>query len=85
MPNMTFSLPDKLHQEMRAHPDIKWSEVARRAIQEEVERIHVYDRLLAGSNITERDAVEIGREIRRGRPKRRPRRLPRRLPRRGRS
>ena len=65
MTNMTLSLPEELHREMRSHPEIKWSEVARRAIQRELERLHTYDRLLSASALTERDAVAMGREIRR--------------------
>ena len=65
MTNMTLSLPEDLHREMRSHPEVKWSEVARRAIQRELERLHTYDRLLFGSALTERDAVAMGREIRR--------------------
>ena len=65
MPNMTFSVPSDLHQEMRAHRDIKWSEVARAALQREVARLHYLDRLLAPSKLTEADAAAIGRAIRR--------------------
>jgi hypothetical protein len=28
--NITLSVPDELHVRMRKHPEIKWSEVARR-------------------------------------------------------
>lgn len=63
MPNMTFSVPDDLHQEMRSHPEIKWTEICRRAIQQELARLHLYDRLLADSKLTEEDAVAMGREI----------------------
>ncbi len=65
MPNMTFSVPDDLHREMRAHADIKWSEVARAALRREVERLHYLDKLLAGSKLTESDAVSLGRALRR--------------------
>lgn len=65
MPNMTFSLPDDLHKEMRAHPQIKWSEVAREAIRKEIERQHLHDKMLEGSKLTEEDAVDLGRRIRR--------------------
>ncbi len=65
MPNMTFALPEALHREMRKHKDVRWSEVARRAIAREIDRIHIYDRLLAKSQLSERDAIEIGRSIRR--------------------
>ncbi len=65
MTNMTLSLPEDLHREMHAHPEVKWAEVARRAIQRELDRLHAYDRLLAGSALTERDAITLGREVRR--------------------
>ncbi len=64
MPNMTFSLSDDLHREMRSHPQIKWAEVAREAIRKEIERLHIHDKLLEGSALTEKDAVELGRQIR---------------------
>lgn len=71
MPNMTFSLPDDLHGEMRAHPEIKWAEIARRAIRQELERLHAYERAFARSEFTEADAVRVGREARRAAAKRR--------------
>jgi hypothetical protein len=71
MTNMTLSLPEELHREMRSHPEVRWAEVARRAIQRELERLHTYDRLLSGSALTEKDAVSMGREVRRGAARRR--------------
>jgi hypothetical protein len=69
---MTFSLPDELHREIRRHKDIRWAEIARRALAQEVNRLHIYDRLLAKSRLTEEDAVALGRSIRRrgSRPRR---------------
>jgi hypothetical protein len=64
MPNMTFSIPEELHREMRTHPEIKWAEVARRAIRAQLGRLELYDRLLGSSKLTQADAVRIGREIR---------------------
>jgi hypothetical protein len=65
MPNMTLSLPAELHREMRAHPEIKWAEVARTAIRAQLSRLELYDRLLSSSKLTRADAVGLGREIRR--------------------
>jgi len=65
MPNMTFAVPEELHREMRRHRDVRWSEIARRALVREINRLHIYDRLLADSKLTEADAVELGRAIRR--------------------
>jgi hypothetical protein len=65
MPNMTFAVPPELHKEMRRHKDVRWSEIARRALAREVSRLHIYDRLLEDSKFSEEDAVELGRSIRR--------------------
>ena len=71
MPNITFSVPEDLHREMRARPEIKWAEVARAAIRRQLRNLDLYDRLLSSSRLTERDAVQLGREIRRRAAKRR--------------
>ncbi|WP_297421160.1 hypothetical protein [Thermococcus sp.] len=34
MPTMTLSIPPDIYRRMKKHPEIKWSEVARRAIAE---------------------------------------------------
>lgn len=31
--NMTLGIPDEIHKIMKKHPEIKWTEVARQAIQ----------------------------------------------------
>ena len=32
MAHITLSVPDEIHKEMKRHPEIKWSEVARQSI-----------------------------------------------------
>ena len=39
MPNITLSIPPDLYKKMKEHPEIKWSEVARRAIAEYLAKI----------------------------------------------
>ncbi len=34
MTNITFSISKDLHQKIRSHPEIKWSEIVRRSIRE---------------------------------------------------
>ena len=50
--NMTFSLPDELHERLRRHPEVKWADVARRAFQQELDKIEILDKLFAGSTMT---------------------------------
>lgn len=71
MPNVTFAVPEDLHREMRAHPEIKWAEVARAAFRSHLRRLDVYDRLFVSSRLTVRDAVTLGRETRRAAARRR--------------
>ncbi len=65
MPNMTLAIPEEMHREMKAHPEIKWAEVARRAIRAHLGKLDLYDQMLRSSRLTESDAVDAGREIRR--------------------
>ncbi len=39
MPNVTLSVPDELYRKMKKRADVRWSEVARRAIVEQLERL----------------------------------------------
>ena len=39
MVNMTMAIPKELHKEMKKHPEIKWTEVARQAIEKKAEEL----------------------------------------------
>ncbi len=66
MTNMTLALPEDLHRIMQKHKEIKWSEVARKAMWEKAMKLELMDKLLAKSTLTEKDALVIGREINKG-------------------
>ena len=66
MTNMTLAIPEELHKLMRKHKHIKWSEVARKAIQDQARKLDLMDKLLSKSELTEEDALEIGRKINKG-------------------
>jgi len=70
MANMTLAVPEDLHRIMEKHKDIKWTEVARQAMWEKARKLELMDKLLAKSKMTEKSALEIGREINRGIAKR---------------
>lgn len=63
MTNVTFAVPEELHQIMRKHNEIKWSEIARQAMWDRAKKMEIMDRILSKSNLTEKDAEEIGRKI----------------------
>jgi len=53
MTNITLSLPDEVHVKMKMHKEIRWSEVARRAITDYIGKLEE-----KGSEITTKDLLE---------------------------
>jgi hypothetical protein len=78
MPNITLSLPAELFQYIKEHKEIRWSEIARRAMEEfkkkldliqkmELEEKRAYlDNLLKDSDLTEEDAMRLGDQVKAG-------------------
>ena len=67
---MTLAIPNELYEIMRKHKHIKWSEIARQAIQNQAIKLEFMDKILANSKLTEDDALKLGRKINRGIAKR---------------
>ena len=63
MVNITLSVSKELFREMKAHKELKWSEVARQAIKRKLEELRSMDKLLSKSELSESDAEEIGHKI----------------------
>jgi predicted CopG family antitoxin len=63
MANITLSVPDDLHRKMKKYSEIRWSEVARKAIQKKVRDLEMLDKLTSKSELTEEDAREISELI----------------------
>ncbi len=56
MTNMlSVPLPEELKQEMEKHREIKWVEIARRALWEAVQAVEKLDEIMAKSKLTEKD------------------------------
>lgn len=47
MPNITMTVPAELHAKMKQHPEFKWSEIARQAIEERISDARLLDDLRA--------------------------------------
>lgn len=60
---MTLAIPEDLYNIMEKHKEIKWSEVARQAIWEKARKMELLDKILSKSQLTEKDAIEIGNKI----------------------
>lgn len=63
MTNMTLAIPEDLHTIIRKHTEIKWSEVARKALWEQARKLQLIEDLLKESKLTEDDANEISNLI----------------------
>ena len=69
MPSLTLAVPAELRKKMNQFPEINWSEVARHAILDKMDRMQVLERMnkiLAKSELTEADAIALGRRIKQG-------------------
>ncbi|MEK6823749.1 MAG: hypothetical protein AABY06_01825 [Nanoarchaeota archaeon] len=70
MTNMTLSIPEELHKKMKQMSEIKWSEIARKAIEERVNDLEVMNKIASKSKLTKKDVEEISEKIKRGIAKR---------------
>jgi len=65
MTNITLSIPNELHTSMKKFSEIRWSEIARRAIKERVSQLELMERIAKKSNITKEDVDNFSRLIKR--------------------
>ena len=63
MPNITLSVPEELMKKMKMFKEIRWSEVARRSIEERVSDLETINRIASKSKLTQKDADEIAKRI----------------------
>lgn len=65
MPNITLSIPEELHKKMKQMSETRWSEVARRAIEQKINDLETLNRLASKSKMTQKDVDEISEKIKR--------------------
>ena len=63
MGNITLSVPESVHKEMKHFSEIKWSDVARRAIIERVETLKMAEKLANKSKLTEEEVKIFSKKI----------------------
>lgn len=66
MPNITLSIPEELHKIMKKHRQMRWSEIARQAIAEEVKKLSLMEKIASKSKLTLKDIEEINEKVKRG-------------------
>ncbi|HLC31222.1 MAG TPA: hypothetical protein VJK51_01005 [Candidatus Nanoarchaeia archaeon] len=63
MPNITLALPEDTFKKMKQLQFIRWSEVARQAIEERISLFEQVENIASKSKLTEEDAKDIARKI----------------------
>ncbi len=66
MANLTLSVPDDLYEELKKHPEIRWSEVARQALAKKLTDLRRLDALLRESELRDSDIDELGKKVKEG-------------------
>lgn len=70
MTNMTFAVPEDLHQMMKKYGEVRWSEIVRKAIKDHAQKMELMEKILSKSKLTEKDTLELGHKINKGIAKR---------------
>ena len=65
MVNITLAIPEDLKQELQKHEEVNWSAVIRKALQEHLRKIRIAEAITSKSKLTQKDADEIARRIKR--------------------
>jgi hypothetical protein len=63
MANMTLSIPNEIHQSMKHFSEVRWSEVARKAIIEKLETLELAETLAKKSQLTKKDVEDFNKKI----------------------
>ena len=62
---MTLSIPKELHARMKGLSEIRWSQVARKAIEERINDSEEMERIASKSKLTQKDATKLAKKINR--------------------
>jgi len=63
MGNITLSLPEEVQKDMKQFAEIRWSEVARKAIIEKLETLKMAEKIANKSRLSEKDIKEFSKKI----------------------
>lgn len=63
MTNITLSVPEQIHKEMKQFSEVKWSEVARIAIISKLQTLKLAEKLAKKSKLTEKDIKQFSKKI----------------------
>lgn len=82
MANLTIALPDEIYSIMKKHSEIRWSDIAKQAFEQYINRLkkmeqleheelmNKYDQMLENSKLTEEDVMDLDVKVKKGLSKR---------------
>ncbi len=59
MPSLTLSVPQEILKRMKKHPEVKWSEVVRSIIVQQLDEWENAEKIASKSRLTEKDVEEL--------------------------
>ena len=65
MGNITLSMPNNVHEDMKQFSEVRWSEVARKAIISKIETLKLAEKLAGQSKLTKKDVDDFSSKIKR--------------------
>ncbi|MAG78055.1 hypothetical protein CL616_01690 [archaeon] len=63
MANITLSVSEEVHKEMKHFSEVKWSEIARKAIVSKLEILHLAEKLAKKSKLTKEDIEQFSKKL----------------------
>ena len=63
MGNITLAIPDDVHSDMKQFSEVRWSEVARKAIIQKLETLQLAEKLARKSRLTKEDVEQFSKKI----------------------
>lgn len=60
---MTLAMDEETHTRMKKRAEIRWSEVARKAIKKKLEEIEIAQRIAEKSRLSQKDVEEFAKKI----------------------
>ena len=70
MANITLAIPDDLHKRLKAHSEIRWSDVIRKMLENRLNDFEEMEKIVSKSKLTQKDVDEISKKIKKGIAKR---------------
>jgi len=66
MPNLTLSITDEMKDDMKKHPEVRWSNAVRVMIERKLRQFELAEKLSQKSRLTEKDVVALSTKVNNG-------------------